>query len=286
MARPVSSRDIEWRPVAWIPWGLLGLVSLAGGFLAALVTARLEAIPEGSTHFEFLRDRETGERQTSRWHFSPSSPDFDMFVRNGWTVVAYRRADGGSTFMVHSWGIPEVPPATADVPSWSRVSTPRSEDARCLVSLVEIAYGWPMRSMVVEVARLATTGSPNEPRFAIVGAAIPPNSRGHMTARDWFAPPWFTSGFMSDPRPVEEILASAPFFRNRPGPLFPTRMIPIGFGVNTGVFAIAIAVALLALRLGVLRTRTSIRARRGACCACGQSLAGLARCPECGAVGL
>jgi len=43
MARPVTLSGLEHRLSALTLWGFLGLVSLAGGALMALVTARVEA---------------------------------------------------------------------------------------------------------------------------------------------------------------------------------------------------------------------------------------------------
>ena len=266
-------------------WAFLGLVSLAGGALTTFVTARMQAVPTGANHFEFRRSRETSARERSGWRFSPHSPDFDMFAQNGWSVIAYLQADGESIFMVHSWGTPEAKPKDTQVPSWSRASKPRSEDPRCLEHLAEIAYGWPMNSMVVEVAYPRSKGSANQTdRYMVVGAAVPPKRRGDMSLLDWVAPPWFSSGFMADSRPVEEILASSPSFATAPEPLFPTRIIPIGFAVNAGCFAMVFGLTLIALRLGVSQVRAAVRVRQGGCRECGHPLEGLARCPECGAV--
>ena len=281
VARPVTLSGLEHRLSALTLWGFLGLVSLAGGALMALVTARVEAVPRDAMDFEFARKRENVKRSESGWRFSVS-PDFDMFAKNGWTVVPFLDADGDSIFMVHSWGIPEVAPKDAEVPSWSRVSAPRSEDPRCLVHLAEIVYGWPMKSMVVEVTYPHSSMPRQARRYTVVGATVPPSWPSEMTASDWLAFPWFTRGFMSDPRPLEEILAASPSFPTRPGPLFPTRVIPLGFSVNTGFFALLIGSVLLALGLARSRGVRAARARRGACRTCGHPLAGLARCPECG----
>ena len=285
MSSTDASANFERRLVPLIRWGCLGLLSLVGGVLATFVTARMEAVPKGANNFEFARSRENAERELSGWRYSPSTPDFDMFVQNGWTIVAYLQSDGESIFMVHSWGIPEAPPKDVHVPSWSRASKPRSGDSRCLEQLAEIAYGWPMRSMVVEVAYpRAKRTSTQFGRYTVVGAAVPPKRRSDMSVLDWVAPPWFTGGFMADSRPVEEILASSPSFATAPEPLFPTRIIPIGFGVNTGFFSMVIGLVLLALRLAVLRVRVAARVRQGACRECGHALVRLTRCPECGAV--
>jgi len=257
------------------------LFSVAGGALTTLVAARVEAFPVGESTVYFLRKQES-----AKWNESGSLPDqlpHEFFSRNGWTVYLQRSSGDGSVFAVRSWGIPEPSPSSAHVPSWSRVSKPRSDDPRCLEMLEEIAYGWPMKSMVVEVIN----HKPNVPHFTpytphhtVVAGAVPPARRANMSVLDWFAPPWFTSGLMADPRPIEEIMAS--FTVGRPPPVFPTRMIPVGFGVNTAFFATLIGSLLFALRVAVLSTRAAFRARRGECRACGHALAGLPRCPECG----
>jgi len=257
------------------------LFSVAGGALTTFVAARVEAVPVGDITVYFLISQEY-----AKWKESGSLPDqlpYEGFSRNGWTVILQRSSGDGSVFAVRSWGIPEARPSSAHVPSWSRVSKPRSDDPRCLEMLEEIAYGWPMKSMVVEVIDHKPNVPPNtwyDPRHTVVAGAVPPARRPNMSVLDWFAPPWFTSGLMADPRPIEEIMAS--FTVGQPPPVFPTRMIPVGFGVNTAFFATLIGSLLFALRVAVLSTRAAFRARRGECRACGHALAGLPRCPECG----
>ena len=70
----------------------------------------------------------------------------------------------------------------------------------------------------------------------------------------------------------------APVRPMTPRQLFPVRPIWAGFLLNT-CFHSGMA---FALSLGFRRARAVVRARRGACRACGHPLAGLARCPECG----
>jgi rubrerythrin len=60
-------------------------------------------------------------------------------------------------------------------------------------------------------------------------------------------------------------------------------MIPLGFVINSVFYATVIAAAIVGLRISARETRSLIRARRGECRACGHPLAGLPRCPECGA---
>ena len=279
----VTPRALERKLASLARLGVIVLVSVAGGALATLVAARVEAVPMGESTVYFLR-----EREFAKWDESSSIPyqfpHDGFFSRNGWTVHLQRNSGDRSVYAVRSWGIPEASPSSAHVPSWSRVSKPSSDDPRCLEMLEEIAYGWPMKSMVVEVIDHKPNVphfTPYTPHYTVVAGAVPPARRANMDVLDWFAPPWFTGGLMADPRPIEEIMAS--FTVGRPPPMFPTRMIPVGFGVNTAFFATLIGSLLFALRVAALSTRAAFRANRGECRSCGHALAGLPRCPECGA---
>jgi hypothetical protein len=76
--------------------------------------------------------------------------------------------------------------------------------------------------------------------------------------------------------------AAPEFLRARPHRVLPGRILPLGFAVNTMLYAAVAGVALYAP--GVIRR--GLRRRAGRCLGCGYPLTGGDRCPECGAPAL
>jgi hypothetical protein len=175
--------------------------------------------------------------------------------------------------------------AIGDLPQWSRAAYPPSNDARCDVYLSEHAYGWPARSMVVEVMH----DGANARVVSGVVVQSKPNSPWELIA-ELTRPPWTSAGFMD---PSASAVADPTVRQSNRGAerVLPLRVIPSGFMMNTVSFGVAWWILLNGVRWawgverqGIRSRIEGLRARRGACRACGHPLAGLARCPECGAV--
>jgi hypothetical protein len=73
--------------------------------------------------------------------------------------------------------------------------------------------------------------------------------------------------------------APQPTWASQPTPFLPLRPLALGMVVNTLLFAYLIALLLV----GPAAVRTWLRIRRSRCVACGYSIDGMVRCPECGA---
>lgn len=134
------------------------------------------------------------------------------------------------------------------LPAWSsmpeaRLRFTKAADALSDGPIIELASGWPLRSMI-SVLTVNPDGSP--PHVALSG--IPLNSEP------------IPSHFMPQARAL------------------PLHIIPLGFAVNT-----ALAAALWWLLLFAFpTTRRLLRHRRGACLKCGYGPLGTDGCPECG----
>jgi len=172
-----------------------------------------------------------------------------------------------------------------ELPPWSRAASPPSNDARCAVYLSEHAYGWPARSMVAEVVHDRAA----ERLVSGVAVQSKPNSLWGLITELTRAP-WTSAGFMD----LASGAAADATVRQSPQGVvraLPLRVIPSGFMINAVIFGVAWWILFIGVRWawrverhGVRSRIRGFRARRGECRACGHPLAGLARCPECGAV--
>jgi hypothetical protein len=217
-------------------------------------------------------------------------------TQNGWRIgVAETR----------NWGIYQVisvratqdpaldAQATAgppvQIPGWSRAARRPIGDDRDDVFLEEHAFGWPARAMVAEKGnRAIEAGRGYEYELVLNGVVVSRPSSLTEFARVLVAPPFTATGY-SDRR----LMSQAEILRGESqlDIMLPLRVIPSGFALNSTLFAAAWWIAFLATRWawrneseGIQRRLARRRARRGGCRACGHPLAGLARCPECGAV--
>ena len=261
----------------------LSALFLAGGAFVTLLNARADALPRPGMgwYYDTARSRDLSERR--RDGRADATP-YEIFSQRGWTVALYRRESDGETYMVRSWAGTEAPRAEVVVPSWSRASGPPTSDPRCSIALNELPYGWPMHSMVAEVASGLVKPQPGRGADATIVCGIAtPTNRSALVASHWLAWPWFSDGFMADSRSIDDWRSAPTWFGAPPPPIFPTRMIPLGFVINSVFYATVIAAAIVGLRISARETRSLIRSRRGECRACGHPLAGLPRCPECGA---
>lgn len=272
-------RGVRHASAGFARWLPLGIVCLAGGVLATLGNARIESVrrPVGI----WLPEAE-------RWIEKGGEPRLDWVRDRGWEIGMYMGPDG-QLFMIktiaESAGTPELPRPIWDVPSWSRANSAPDHDPRCAAHLVETPRGWPMQSMISEIIfQLPNDPSRSDIAFALSSGALVGTVRTDMRFVDWFDWPWFTAGFMRDSRSLDQWLAVTNPHGVIPRNMFPTRIIPIGFAVNTAFYGSCICFLLTAARCVWAWLRTTIRSIRGVCPACAYPLAGLLRCPECGVV--
>jgi hypothetical protein len=172
-------------------------------------------------------------------------------------------------------------------PSWSRVASDSPGDPRCSIPLAEYPYGWPVRSMVVELVE--THGQEVSVRI-FRGQPFSGSAPLSESLRAWFALPSL-DGFMdgsSDTALTELSTLPQRQFITCPRVL-PGRILVSGFLLNTAVFAAGAFVAWRVSKTAaggsralLLKLVATARRRRGACGSCGHPLAGLSRCPECG----
>jgi len=143
------------------------------------------------------------------------------------------------------------------LPTWSRAleaSSLQTLPSGPLHQWRDIAYGWPMRSMIA-MLRVTINDSPT-----------------HGIELQYVA----DSGISLDSMHVGNQAALALHVQ-----ALPLRILPLGFAIDTLLFASAWWLFLFAFPT----TRRFIRTRRGMCLACGYGPLGGAseRCPECGA---
>ena len=171
--------------------------------------------------------------------------------------------------------------------SWSRVASDSVGDPRSLIPLAEYPYGWPFRSMVVELVE--THG--HEISVQIFrGQPFSVSAPLLEALRAWFALPSL-DGFMDGPADAAlTALSTLPQRQFITCPrVLPGRILVSGFLLNTTVFAACVFAAWRAFKTAaggaralLLKLVATARTRRGACRSCGHTLAGLPRCPECG----
>lgn len=258
----------------------LALLSVAG-VATTVLAARWEALSRT------LRPNPHGHVRHTR-HGMPHQ------TQNGWRIGVSE---------TRSWGIYEVNSVRAtqdlvldsqtpagpplEIPGWSRAARRPIGDESDSVFLEEHAFGWPARAMVAEKGgREVEAGK----RYELVLNGIVVSEPSSLTefARVLVAPP-FTATGDSERRLMSQ--AESLRVQSQLDIMLPLRVIPSGFALNSTLFAAAWWIAFLATRWasrheseGIRRRLARRRARRGGCAACGHPLAGLARCPECGAI--
>lgn len=181
-----------------------------------------------------------------------------------------------------------VRPSVASL-GWSRIAHDWESDPRALVPLAEYSYGWPLRSMVVELVE--SHGRQNTVKV-FAGEPLPRDASMKTRLRAWLGVPT-VEGFMGgSPEAAMSRLSRLPSFAMIECPrVVPGRLVLGAFFANGLLFAaLAWLVATAAYSAArpiwgvVLKYRESLRVRRGECGACGYPLAGRACCPECGAL--
>jgi hypothetical protein len=214
--------------------------------------------------------------------------------------------DNGRIRELRSWQFSDVskapsPPAWLDLyvgettdaslhagASWSRVAFDSPGDSRCSIPLAEYPYGWPMRSMVVELVE--THGQEVSVRI-FRGQPLSGSAPLSESLRAWFALPSL-DGFMDGPADTALTeLSTLPQRQLIACPrVLPGRILVSGFLLNTAIFAASACAAWRVSKIAaggsralLLKLVATARRRRGACGSCGHPLAGLSRCPECGA---
>ncbi len=227
---------------------LTACLMFALGAVATLIEARYEAVQ---------RPTRTGCQQSSSRYYQA----------NGWDVD--RIMNAGEVHAIRSWRAPELrwnPAPMMDRqetgPDWSRTSGPCHDDPRFAAVLFEFPYGWPMRSMVAEVlesrVRQSSVFTP------VAGTlAYEPYAGGFWNAR-WFATPLWTSGFMQDSRSIAEWEddVSLTHFDDEKPRIFPTRIVPLGFVVNSACYGALAWLGTIAARAAYRIERDAIVARR------------------------
>ncbi len=165
----------------------------------------------------------------------------------------------------------------------------------------EAGFGWPLICLVSEDVEVSDgRDSPDQPLplvFVVQGARVHELSATEGIRLSWLGPPWHavTGGEEAPERAFQWIRLPSGVYQSVPTALYlPTRISWVGLIGNAIVhgiirFVIALCVVWIprGARTGVrflVRDTRAARARRGECCGCGHPLAGLARCPECGAI--
>lgn len=249
------------------------------GVLGALVHPRLQAAEESpvSGRGEVVRFAAAGGvilvrvdeagriRELRSWRSrSPIDPSFD--------IASSRVSEG---------------PLPPDL-HWSRVGGDWLNDDRAAVALAEYPYGWPLPSMVTELVESEVKGDIIVQAFS--GEAISRNAPRLASVRAWLVPPRLSGFIDGSPDSAMTRLATLPRWGySNPQIVIPGRLVLGGFTINSLLFACfawlfipSVGRMRTSTRLLVRAVRGRVRARRGACRACGYALAGLARCPECG----
>jgi len=247
-----------------------GVLSLLVGAIGTIALARYEsAVRPNDDHLLRMEGSRAGN-WFGVWRF-----------RSAGVVHSIRSMSGPG------WGDegPDVLPiSVSTLPAWSRISQTRVDDPYCSATLIEMPYGWPMRSMVSEFYETRIDGISGY-QDGITAVAGTPMNRG------WFATPWWTDGFMDRTKSLDQWLDDTVRYDDFYGMhrFFPTRIVPLGFIVNSLCYAASFWLAVTMLRTAfhiesrAIRLRIgNWRARRGQCRACGYALAANVLCPECG----
>ncbi len=247
-----------------------GVLSLLVGAIGTIALARYEsAVRPNDDHLLRMEGSRAGN-WFGVWRF-----------RSAGVVHSIRSMSGPG------WGDegPDVLPiSVSTLPAWSRISQTRVDDPYCSATLIEMPYGWPMRSMVSEFYETGIDGISGY-QDGITAVAGTPMNRG------WFATPWWTDGFMDRTKSLDQWLGDTVRYDDFYGMhrFFPTRIVPLGFIVNSLCYAASFWLAVTMLRTAfhiesrAIRLRIgNWRARRGQCRACGYALAANVLCPECG----
>jgi len=202
--------------------------------------------------FDTDRERVGGSRAMMFGREAPGEVPADYW---GWLIFEYRSARG---LDIHSsWtganvggggsgGWPEDP-AEPLVPSWGQFVSPIGNTARdANHAAAAVSRGWPLPAL---------SGG-----FLIRWRA------------DWIPEVTKYSSVLLDPIEPGDLNS---WMSVR---VIPLRPLPLGFLVNTAVYALAGWIVMTVPPT----IRRSIRRRRGLCPQCGHTLAGVTRCPECG----
>jgi len=294
----------RWR-TRWIAFAALGAL---GGAFFTVAQARLEA---------------WSVRHPTSWNRRTSGIGMVHAYWNGWLYGYALDASGRVLYLGsfaeaadRLWDLEAPIPAslaqiTLAPPGWSRPAGGAPSLARPLdrVSLQEFVFGWPSRSMSSRIAvHVPMDASFNFVRDAVklqcvvdgVGIESPPpvDPQKRLDLHvDLLKGPWITANdsvpsvmFSNTDELTPEQEASGVFVHHQMYRFaLPTRVLPLGFLFNTLFYAAALlAVPLMArgafqVTRFALRNSAAARSRRGECRACGHPLAGLPRCPECGA---
>ena len=246
-----------------------GVLSLLVGAIGTIALARYESAVRADIHRHGLRmDGSRAGNWIGEWRFTNAG---DVH-----SILSFTDQGCGE-------GPDVLPLSVSTLPAWSRISQTRGDDPHCSVMLIEIPYGWPMRSMVSEFYETGIDGISGYQGDIIAVAGTPMN-------RGWFAMPWWTDGFMDRTKSLDQWLGGTVRYEWHDMPrFFPTRIVPLGFIVNSLCYAASFWLAVTMLRTAfhiesrAIRLRIgNWRARRGQCRACGHVLAATVLCPECG----
>ncbi len=247
-----------------------GVLSMLVGAIGTIALARYESAVRPNDGHLLRHDFSRAGRWMGEWRF-----------RSAGDVRSIRSmSDQG-----FGEGPDGLPISVSTLPAWSRISQTRVDDPYCSATLIEMPYGWPMRSMVSEFYEPWIDGASGYHSCIIAVAGTPMN-------RGWFATPWWTDGFMDRTKSLDQWLGGTVRYNDfyEMPRFFPTRIVPLGFIVNSLCYAASFWLAVTMLRTAfhiesrAIRLRIgNWRARHGQCRACGYALAANVRCPECGA---
>ncbi len=274
--RPELRVDAAWSPFDASVWReqpgfaveLSGLpVSLVqcfegGGFLGetwvAFAPIKLrDPEQESSQHdaptVELVNDWWCREWQTPRLTAYPEGIFFDHDGHVGQSRAWLIHLLDTSTLRV-------TPPRWVDLQGLLDRAAAKTDDPRRPMGLLSRAWGFPFRS-VIERAELQ-----RRPLRFVEGGVD-----------GWYAPDWEVLSYDG-----VRVGVSDPFKQSDSSVGVAIQPLWTGAVLNSAIYALALWCVWRALG-AVLAVPRVLRARRGACRACGHPLAGLARCPECGA---
>lgn len=232
-----------------------------------------------------------------------------MFRSNGWVWEERRHPDSASAWcirreVVSPTFLERYPPRRP--PYWSTVPdelAPESTSRYSLAEHYEAGFGWPLVCLVSEVRyRSLVDDAERRPLGHTVevlhGVPWRQTVENPLLNWEWARWPWVTFG--SGPATARVISQTVVIdgvsqeVISQTVSYLPSRLVWMGMIGNALFYALCLVTALWLLRWGLRcapriawylhRHTRAARSRRGECCECGYPLAGLSRCPECGAV--
>ncbi len=270
---------------------------LALGAVSSWTTARVQSLvgrtPNGSA----------GSSAIGHWRAIPTPSNLEWFLWEGWIWEMRETGwfSGNPIRRIAQWpgneGLTRKRP-----PYWSAASNPEQDFPRAAIgwnAFYEVEFGWPLPCLVSEDVEYPT--DPKDPTSwtsvsVLHGARYERLKQNPIANLSWMAFPWLTvegSEQESVPAFIDTHTEDGVRTQTPTASFLPTRVVWLGLLADSlihGACLLMLWWSIVGLGIGArygirfaLRNSSRSRARRGACRACGHQLAGLKRCPECGA---